>query len=156
MSNAPPYYGRNVIDINGLTPTDNTIIIGDGSNYVQGTFDSDDFSFSANSVSIKNSGTDHDALLNFVANEHIYWTNASDNFLTTGSVTVSSTSGIDINPGSDVDTDLITVGVTGTPTFSWDESSTAFRFNTGVVAGDGEGDLTHTISGVAIISDTGS
>lgn len=32
------------------------------------------------------SAIDHDALLNFVANEHIDWTNATDNLLTTGSI----------------------------------------------------------------------
>ena len=33
---------------------------------------------------------DHDALLNWVANKHIDWTNASDNLLTTGSITGNS------------------------------------------------------------------
>lgn len=36
-------------------------------------------------------------------------------------------------PGSDIDTDLITVGVTGTPTFSWDESEDSFDLNKGLL-----------------------
>lgn len=44
-------------------------------------------------------------------------------------LTVSSAAGIDCNPGSDTDTDLITVGVNGTPTLKWDESANAFDFN---------------------------
>lgn len=39
------------------------------------------------------------------------------------------TDGIDINPGSDTDTDLITVGVTGAPSFAWDESEGSFDIN---------------------------
>lgn len=35
--------------------------------------------------------------------------------------------GIDVNPGSDADADLITVGVTDTPKFWWDESEDAFN-----------------------------
>lgn len=41
-------------------------------------------------------------------------------------------SGIDINPGSDIDADLITVGVTGTPQLYWDESQDTFNFNKGL------------------------
>lgn len=40
----------------------------------------------------------------------------------TGAMTVSTVDGIDINPGSDIDTDIITVGVTGNPRLYWDES----------------------------------
>lgn len=42
-----------------------------------------------------------------------------------GTITINGINGIDINPGSDVDVDLITVGVTGTPKLSWDESEGA-------------------------------
>lgn len=41
-------------------------------------------------IDVDESAVDHDALLNFVANEHIDWTNASDNFLTTGSLKVNN------------------------------------------------------------------
>lgn len=74
----------------------------------------------------------HDNLLGFVANEHINWTNASSNFSTSGSITASSVNGFDVSPGSDTDADLITVDVTGSPTFSWDESADAFSFDKGV------------------------
>lgn len=40
--------------------------------------------------------------------------------------------GIDVNPGSDTDADLVTVGVNGTPIFSWDESEDEFTFNKGL------------------------
>ncbi len=42
-------------------------------------------------------------------------------------IEVTGTVGVDINPGSDADTDLITVGVSGTPKFSWDEGANSFR-----------------------------
>lgn len=47
---------------------------------------------------------------------------------TTNNLALTSTNGIDINPGSDTNADLITVGVTGTPTFSWDETNDRFLF----------------------------
>ncbi len=40
--------------------------------------------------------------------------------------------GITIHPGSDVDADLVTVDVTGTPVFKWDESESKFSINTGL------------------------
>lgn len=45
-----------------------------------------------------------------------------------GDLTVQSTNGIDVNPGSDVDTDLISIGVTGSPKIKWDESEDAIQF----------------------------
>jgi hypothetical protein len=61
--------------------------------------------------------------------------------------------GLDVNPGSDVDADLLTVGVTGSPTFSWDESSDAFRLSKPlVISDDVNGDVTHTIAGAAVVS----
>lgn len=65
---------------------------------------------------------------------------------------VDSANGIDVNPGSDIDADLITVGVTGTPKLSWDESSDGFRFTKGLVVG-ADGDLTHQINGATVDSD---
>ncbi|MCK5211852.1 hypothetical protein KAJ89_04075, partial [Candidatus Parcubacteria bacterium] len=44
----------------------------------------------------------------------------------------NSANGIDINPGSDIDVDLFTVGVTGAPNLKWDESSDVFVFNEGI------------------------
>ncbi|MHC4238097.1 MAG: hypothetical protein ACYSSM_07665, partial [Planctomycetota bacterium] len=48
--------------------------------------------------------TDHDALTNYIANEHIDWTNATDNFLTTGTVQGSTfrtqTQGFDVGDGT--------------------------------------------------------
>jgi hypothetical protein len=74
----------------------------------------------------------HDELAGFVANEHIDWTSASDNFSTSGSITAASANGLDYNPGSDTDTDLITVGVDGTPIIKWDESEDSFSSNKGM------------------------
>jgi len=39
------------------------------------------------------------------------------------------TTGLPIAPGSDIDVNLITLNVTGTPTFLWDESEDSFSFN---------------------------
>jgi hypothetical protein len=44
-------------------------------------------------LSFDGSAIDHDALLNFVANEHIDWTNATQNLLTTGTLASSNLSG---------------------------------------------------------------
>lgn len=44
----------------------------------------------AGALTTKDSEIDHDALLNFEALEHIDWTNATENFLTTGTVTAAS------------------------------------------------------------------
>ena len=46
-----------------------------------------------------------------------------------GDVEVTGTDGIDYNPGSDQDVDLITVGVTGTPKFWWDEATDSWETN---------------------------
>lgn len=42
---------------------------------------------------------------------------------------INTANGIDINPGSDTDSDLVTVGVTGAPKLSWDESEDSFVFS---------------------------
>ena len=66
---------------------------------------------------------------------------------------IGSTDGIDVNPGSDIDADLITVGVTGTVKLSWDESSDAFRWSKPlVIDANGNGDVTHTIGGTSVTS----
>jgi hypothetical protein len=41
-------------------------------------------------------------------------------------LSLGGTAGLDVNPGSDTNADLITVGVTGTPTIAWNESLDAF------------------------------
>lgn len=51
-----------------------------------------------------------------------------DNTTIVGDLTVQSTNGIDINPGSDVDTDLISIGVTGSPKLKWNETQDALQF----------------------------
>jgi hypothetical protein len=49
---------------------------------------------------------------------------------------------------------LITVGVTGAPVFSWDESADAFKYSKPVIiSSDGNGDITHTIAGAVVTSD---
>lgn len=55
---------------------------------------------------------------------------------------VTSESSFNVNPGSDIDTDLVTVQVTGTPTLSWVEASNYFQMTDGLrvednfIAGD--------------------
>lgn len=49
------------------------------------------------------------------------------------SLTIPTIHGIDYAPGSDVDVDLITVNVGGTPILKWDESSDSFDLNKGLV-----------------------
>ncbi|MFZ5365432.1 MAG: hypothetical protein ACOZBH_04535 [Patescibacteria group bacterium] len=54
-----------------------------------------------------------------------------------GAMTVYTANGIDITPGSDTDTDLLTLNVTGTPKLWWDESedylTTSSSFATGPI-----------------------
>jgi len=50
-----------------------------------------------------------------------------------GALNISGTQGIDCNPGSDIDTDIITVGVTTTPRIFWDESLNSFVFTQAIV-----------------------
>lgn len=52
----------------------------------------------------------------------------------TGNVVIDAR-GLDINPGSDADADLITVGVTGAPTISWNETQNRFEFSEDVSLG---------------------
>ena len=52
----------------------------------------------------------------------------------TGAVTATGATGLDVNPGSDIDADLLTVGVTGAPTLSWNESEDAFLANKPIIA----------------------
>jgi hypothetical protein len=78
----------------------------------------------------------------------------SDNISGAASLTLSGANGVDVNPGSDIDADLLTVGVTGAPTFSWDESADAFKYSKPVIiSSDGNGDITHTIAGASVVSD---
>lgn len=56
-----------------------------------------------------------------------------------GAVTISSINGLDVNPGSDANADLVTVGVTGAPVFSWVESSDRFQFTKGIQVGTAGG-----------------
>lgn len=51
-----------------------------------------DFTVSSGAVTIKDSGIDHDATTNFVANEHIDWTSTSSNFDTSGTIQGTSIS----------------------------------------------------------------
>lgn len=48
---------------------------------------------------------------------------------TTNNLTLITTNGIDLNPGSDQDIDVITLGVTGTPKIWWDESDTEWNID---------------------------
>ena len=61
-------------------------------NHTTGTWDFDDNNLtttgSMGAASYTDANIDHDALNNFVANEHIDWTNATSNFLTTGSAEI--------------------------------------------------------------------
>jgi len=79
----------------------------------------------------------------------ISWDESGDVFssthgfeITAGAFTISTTNGADINPGSDTSADLITVGVTGAPTLSWDEGNDIFTLTHGLDLA--AGDLTTT------------
>ena len=68
-------------------------------------------------------------------------------------VNVNTVNGIDYNPGSDIDVDLITVGVTGAPRLRWDESEDNFSFTHGIyVSGVVRSGQTQTITGNATVN----
>jgi len=65
----------------------------------------------------------------------------------TGAFNVATVNGIDYNPGSDTDVDLITVGVTGTPKLWWDEATDSFEMNKSLTLPGGSLKLgTHVIT----------
>lgn len=59
----------------------------------------------------------------------------------------SDARGYDVTPGGDVDADLLTVQVTGTPTFSWDESETGFKVNSAGLIVGADGSLSYDVNG---------
>lgn len=66
-----------------------------GADIVTLDFNGDDFNLTEDpdtevNITINDAGIDHDATTNFVANEHIDWTSASDNFDTSGSISVDT------------------------------------------------------------------
>lgn len=69
-------------------------------------------------------------------------------------IDIDSTNGLHVNPGSDTDTDIITVGVTGSPKITWDESEDGFKISDsqGLMVG-GDALLTYTINGTTITSE---
>lgn len=75
----------------------------DGSQFTLTESPTDDFD-----ITIDESGVDHDALLNFVANEHIDWTAASDDFETSGHVLseTGATEYAELSPGNTEDPGL--------------------------------------------------
>jgi hypothetical protein len=75
----------------------------------------------------------------------------SDNV--SGVVDLTLSGSVTVDPGSDIDADIFSVDVTGAPTFSWDESADAFRSSKPlVISDDGNGDITHTVAGAAVVS----
>lgn len=68
-----------------------------------------------------------------------------------GDLTVQSTDGIDVNPGSDVDTDLISIGVTGSPKIKWNETQDALQFIEKLILGT-NAILTKTVNGSSYTS----
>lgn len=56
-------------------------------------YDSNDFEVSGSSLAIQDSGIDHDELANFLANEHIDWTDTTEDFLTTGTLGAGAITG---------------------------------------------------------------
>ena len=64
----------------------------------------------------------------------------------TGLTSLETTAnGLDVNPGADINADLITVGVTGAPTLSWDESEDVFASTHGLSLGTSNPLTTGTI-----------
>jgi len=60
--------------------------------------------------------------------------NADESITFNGNLIIEGTAGLDVNPGSDTDADLITVGVTGAPKLFWDESADQFEATKPIIA----------------------
>lgn len=58
--------------------------------WIRGYFCDEDFTTTDDSVCVKDSGIDHDATTNWVANKHIDWTDTNANFQTTGDARIGS------------------------------------------------------------------
>lgn len=75
-----------------------------------------------------------------------------------GGLLLEGVTGVDINPGSDADADLLTVGVTGTPRLWWDESDDRFTLthgldiDSGALNASGGGSLTGTWSDLGTVT----
>lgn len=67
------------------------------------------------------------------------------------SVILPTDCSIIIEPGADVDVDIITVVVTGTPKLIWDESEDSFSFSKGVIINDGDLEIIRTDAQPSII-----
>lgn len=78
----------------------------------------------ANQISIADGGAGGNVTLSTPQDIHTAATPEFDG------VIIGSADGIDCNPGADIDTDLISIGVTGNPLLKWDESENAFDFST--------------------------
>ena len=74
-----------------------------------------------------------------------------DNTTIVGDLTVQSTNGIDINTGSDTTTDLISIGVTGSPKIKWNETQDAIQFIEKLILGT-NAILSKTVNGSAYTS----
>lgn len=74
-----------------------------------------------------------------------------DNTTIVGDLTLQGTNGIDVNPGSDTNADLLTVGVTGAPSLKWNESEDAFRFIKSLLIGT-SASRTSTVNASSIVS----
>jgi len=84
--------------IGALAKTDGNIIVGDGSTWVA-----------------ENGATARTSLGLGTADTPTF-----------AALALGGANGLDVNPGSDIDADLLTVGVTGAPRLWWDESADAF------------------------------
>ena len=62
--------------------------------------------------------------------------------------------GLRITPGGDIDADLISVDVTGTPKLSWDESENAFSLSKSLVIGSPQSDGPHAFGVRGTFPDT--
>lgn len=55
-----------------------------------------------------------------------------------GAAVINTDDGLDINPGSDINVDVLTVNVTGTPKLQWIEASNIFGFSVGLSISNGD------------------
>jgi hypothetical protein len=103
---------QSIADLSGFTAeavqdTVGAMVTGNTETLISVTYDDSDGTLD---FVVNEAGINHDNLIGFVANEHIDWTAASNNFLTTGTVTIGTTEtftlgGAGVTPQVSVDLD---------------------------------------------------
>ena len=111
---------------------------------------------------------DHDLLTGLLDDDHTQYLLANGTRALTGNwdagsfqiraaaLLVDTVDGVDITPGSDTNTDLVTLNVTGTPKISWHEVDDLFDVSKPVRTGGSQTGMSQTAMGLTVNNNMGS